>query len=94
MHLLSNPSTTSCQVIVVGNNSGVEGVLSGMRSEIFDSMTSEWTATGDIPGPDFTLSQFQTGASVGRRLYCIADSRSEESQHDLQFDTETGTWSD
>jgi hypothetical protein len=70
MHMLVNSTTKSYKVIVAGS-SGMEGGLSKC-TEIFDSLTWKWTKTGDIPGPEFCLNEYQTGVYIDGVLYCIA----------------------
>lgn len=70
MHMLVNSTTKSYKVIVAGS-SGMEGGLSKC-TEIFDSSTWKWTTTGDIPGPEFCLNEYQTGVYINGVLYCIA----------------------
>ena len=75
MHVLLDTRGTSYKVIVAGSaglrNEGCQGDLS-RKTEVFDSLTSQWEVTGDLPGVEFGLNEYQTGVCSNGTLYCIA----------------------
>ena len=71
LHMLVNPNANSYLVIAAGSSGMAEGHLP-RKTEVFNSLTSKWEVTGDIPGCEFGLNEYQTGVCVDGVLYCVA----------------------
>lgn len=97
LHLLANPATNSYKVIAAGSSSDTGDGLS-QCTEVFDSVTWKWTETGDIPGYDFFLNEYQTGVCKDGILYCVAFANNKFEgkiiceKRVLAYDLEKGEW--
>ena len=91
MHLLVDASKQHFQVIVAGSNRAGDEHLSRI-TEVFDSSTGEWKRTGDLPGPDFALNEYQSGVYYDGRLYCIAFLDEEQGRGILQYNLSKAIW--
>ena len=91
MHILVDPTTNSYKVIVAGSSGMTQGHLS-KETEVFDSDTSAWTKTGDLPGPEFGLNEYQTGVCVNGKLYCVAFLEDGSSKGVVAYDIKEGKW--
>jgi hypothetical protein len=89
MHLVVDSSTQSYQVIVAGSSRPGDERLSKM-TEVFDSRTWKWTRTGDLPGPDYALNEYQSGIYKDGDLYCIAFL--EAGRGILRYNLSKGVW--
>ncbi|KAG0632507.1 hypothetical protein M758_1G332800 [Ceratodon purpureus] len=92
MHLVVDALTKSYQVIVAGSSRSGDGRLSRM-TEVFDSRTWKWTRTGDLPGPDYALNDYQSGVYKDGYLYCIAFLDQEAGRGILRYNLNKRTWS-
>ena len=70
MNLLLDKDTNNYKVIVAGSATIGSEELS-RKTEVYDSITREWKLVGDVPGPEYALNEFQTGAVSKGILYCI-----------------------
>ena len=96
MHLLADPKKNSYKVIVVGS-SGVmttEGhdVNLSRKTEVFDSLTSQWEVTGDMPGLEFGLNEYQTGVCINGILYCISHLEDGSGKGVVAYNVGAGAW--
>ena len=91
MHILVDLTTNSYKVIVAGSSGMTQGHLS-KETEVFDSRTSTWTRTGDLPGPEFGLNEYQTGVCVNGKLYCVAFLEDGSSKGVVAYDVKEGKW--
>ena len=91
LHILVNPNTDSYLVIAAGSSGMAEGHLS-TKTEVFSSLTSEWKVTGDIPGCEFGLNEYQTGVCVDGVLYCVAFLEDGSAKGLLAYDVQQGKW--
>jgi hypothetical protein len=91
MHLVVDASTQSYQVIVAGSSRSGDERLSKM-TEVFDSRTWEWKRTGDLPGPDYALNDYQSGVYKDGYLYCIAFLDQEVGRGILRYNLSKGVW--
>lgn len=91
MHILVDPTTNSYKVIVAGSSGMTQGHLS-KQTEVYDSNTNTWTKTGDLPGPEFGLNEYQTGVCVNGKLYCVAFLEDGSSKGVVAYDVEEGRW--
>ena len=58
------------QVIVAGSATiGTEAL--SRKTEVYDSTTSTWEVTGDVPGPEYALNEYQTGVVSKNFLLCV-----------------------
>jgi F-box interacting protein len=92
MHMLFNPATKSYKVIVAGSAGMTEGLILSRKTEVFDSLTSEWEVTDDLPGPEFSLNEYQTGVCINGILYCIAFLEDGSGKGVLAYNVEEGKW--
>jgi F-box interacting protein len=71
MHLLVDRCKNSYKVIVAGSSTtGTEQIC--RKTEVYCSKTGSWVVTGELPGPDFGLNEYQNGAFCDGVLYCVA----------------------
>ncbi|CAM6034952.1 unnamed protein product [Sphagnum compactum] len=71
MHLLVDRCKNSYKVIVAGSSTtGTEHLC--RKTEVYCSKTGSWVVTGELPGPDFGLNEYQNGAFCDGVLYCVA----------------------
>ncbi|KAG0558336.1 hypothetical protein KC19_10G020300 [Ceratodon purpureus] len=91
MHLVVDASTQSYQVIVAGSSRSGDERLS-RATEVFDSRTGKWKRTGDLPGPDYALNDYQSGVFKDGSLYCIAFLDHEERRGILRYNLNKGIW--
>ena len=92
MHMLVNPATKSYKVIVAGSAGMTEGLILSRKTEVFDSLTSQWEVTDDLPGPEFSLNEYQTGVCINGILYCIAFMEDGSGKGVLAYNVEEGKW--
>ena len=95
IHVLVDPRGTSYRVIVAGSaglrNEGCQVDLS-RKTEVFDSLTSQWEVTGDVPGVEFGLNEYQTGVYSNGTLYCIANLGDGLGKGVLAYNVEDRKW--
>ncbi|KAG0602500.1 hypothetical protein M758_10G018400 [Ceratodon purpureus] len=92
MHMLVDPSGNSYKVIVAGSARAGHEHLSKI-TEVFDSRTSKWTVTQELPGPVFALNEHQTGVCVNGILFCIAFLDAQDSGRGLiAYKVDEGKW--
>ena len=91
MHILVDPNSNHYKVIVAGSSGMTQGHLSN-RTEVFDSQTSRWSNTGDLPGPQFGLDEYQTGVCVDGKLYCVVFFEDGSSKGVVAYDLKEGKW--
>ncbi|KAG0558327.1 hypothetical protein KC19_10G019500 [Ceratodon purpureus] len=91
MHLVVDALTQSYQVVVAGSSGSGDERLSRM-TEVFDSRTWKWTRTGDLPGPDYALNDYQSGVYKDGYLYCIAFLDQEAGRGILRYNLKESTW--
>ena len=93
MHVLANG--TSYRVIVAGSagerNEGCQVDLS-RKTEVFDSLTSQWEVTGDLPGLEFGLNEYQSGVCSNDTLYCITTLGDGLGKGVLAYNVKDGKW--
>jgi hypothetical protein len=58
------------QVIVAGSATMGTEALS-RKTEVYDSNTCTWEVTGDVPGPEYALNEYQTGVVSKNLLLCV-----------------------
>ena len=92
IHILAHPNTVSYKVIVAGSSGMSGGHLLSRKTEVFDSITSKWEVTGDLPGLEFSLNEYQTGVCINEILYCIAFLEDGSGKGVLAYDVEEGRW--
>lgn len=91
MHMIFNQEDNSYKVIVAGSSRLDEGHLSKI-TEVFDSRTWVWKVTGDLPGPQFGLNDYQTGVYSDGILYCIAFLGDGEGKGIIAYNIEEEKW--
>jgi len=91
LHMLVNPESNSYLVIAAGSSGMGEGHLS-RKTEVFNSLTSKWEVTGDIPGCEFGLNEYQTGVCVDGVLYCVAFLEDGSAKGLQAYDVQQGKW--
>ena len=95
LHLLVDPRGTSYRVIAAGSaglrNEGCQVDLS-RKTEVFDSVTSQWEVAGDLPGPEFCLNEYQTGVYINGTLYCVAILGDGSGKGVLAYNVEDRKW--
>jgi hypothetical protein len=57
MHMLTDPTSNSYQVLVAGSAAADDENLSTI-TELYDSKTGQWERVGDLPGPAFALNEY------------------------------------
>ena len=92
LHILVNPHTDSYKVIVAGSSGMSGGHILSRKTEVFDSLTSTWEVTGDLPGLEFSLNEYQTGVCINGILYCIAFLEDGSGKGVLAYNVEEGRW--
>ena len=96
MHLLTDPKKNSYKVIVAGSSGMMttEGhdVNLSRKTEVFDSLTSQWEVTGDMPGLEFGLNEYQTGVCINGILYCISYLEDGSGKGAVAYDVAAGDW--
>ena len=90
MHMVAN--ATSYKIIVVGSSEMLGGQILSRKTEVYDSRTSQWEVTGDMPGVDFSLNEYQTGVFINRILYCIAFLEDGSGKGVVAYDMDEGKW--
>ena len=90
MHMVAN--ATSYKIIVVGSSGMLGGEILSRKTEVYDSRTSQWEVTGDMPGVDFSLNEYQTGIFVNGILYCIAFLEDGSGKGVVAYDMDAGNW--
>ena len=91
MHLLVDATTKHFQVVVAGSNRAGDEHLSRI-AEVFDSSQGKWKRTGDLPGPDFALNEYQSGVYYHGSLYCIAFLDEEQGRGILRYNLSKAIW--
>ena len=93
MTLLLDKDTNNYKVIVAGSATIGSEELS-RKTEVYDSTTQEWKVAGDVPGPEYALNEFQTGALSEGVLYCVGFISTEDTiTHGLlAYHVETQKW--
>jgi hypothetical protein len=93
MNLLLDKDTNNYKVIVAGSATISSEELS-RKTEVYDSVTGEWKVVGNVPGPEYALNEFQTGAVSKGILYCIGFvSMGDKITHGLlAYHVETEKW--
>lgn len=71
MHMIVSPTGDSFKIFVAGSARVADNELLSKTTEVFDSVTSKWTVTEEVPGPFFSLNEHQTGAYKNGVLYCF-----------------------
>ena len=92
MHMLAYPATKSYKVIVAGSAGMTEGLILSRKTEVFDSLTSKWEVTDDLPGSEFSLNEYQTGVCINGILYCIAFMEDGSGKGVLAYNVQEGKW--
>ena len=92
MHMLVNAATKSYKVIVAGSAGMTDGLVLSRKTEVFDSLTSQWEVTDDLPGSEFSLNEYQTGVCINGILYCIAFMEDGSGKGVLAYNVEEGKW--
>ena len=93
MNLLLDKDTNNYKVIVAGSATIGSEELS-RKTEVYNSITQEWKVAGDVPGPEYALNEFQTGALSEGVLYCVGFiSTGDRMTHGLlAYHVETEKW--
>jgi len=95
LHVLADPRGTSYRVIAAGcaglRNENCQVDLS-RKTEVFDSLTSQWEVTGDLPGVEFGLNEYQTGVYSNGTLYCIVNLGNGLGKGVLAYNVEDRKW--
>lgn len=81
----------SFKIIVAGSARTGDEHLSKV-TEVFDSRTSMWTVTEDVPGPGFALNEHQNGAYMNGVLYCVAFLDGDRGRGLLAYSVDEGKW--
>lgn len=65
--------TANMYTIIVAGSAGMGTEKLSKKTEIYDSVVRKWITVGDVPGPDFSLNEYQTGSYCERRniLFCV-----------------------
>ncbi|CAK9868607.1 unnamed protein product [Sphagnum jensenii] len=91
MHLIVDTKKNSYKVIVAGSSTfGTEHL--SRKTEVYCSETESWQETGDLPGPDFGLNEYQNGAYSNGVLYCVALSGDTCGKVVLAYHVAKGIW--
>jgi hypothetical protein len=94
MHMIVDTRTQSFKVIVASSSSSMTGSEQFNLSkvtEVFESSTSQWKVTGDLPGPEFALNEFQTGVYRDGNVFCMGFVEAER-KGILVYNVEQGRW--
>ena len=93
IHMIVDSVTQSFQVVVAGSSAmaGDEQHNFSKVTEVFDSCTFQWRVTGDLPGPEYALNEFQTGVYQDGNILCIAFLEAEQ-KGILVYNVEQGRW--
>ena len=93
INLILDKDTNNYKVIVAGSATIGSEELS-RKTEVYDSITGKWKVAGDVPGPEYALNEFQTGALSEGVVYCVGFiSTGERITHGLlAYDVETQMW--
>lgn len=92
IHILADPGTDSYKVIVAGSSGMSGGHTLSRKTEVFLSLASTWEVTGDLPGVEFSLNEYQAGVCINGILYCIAFLEDGSGKGVLAYDVEEGRW--
>jgi len=91
MHILVDPETQSFLLIVAGSSKSGDENLSRV-TELFDSSTWTWTRTGDFPGPDYALNEYQSGVYKEGYIFCVAFLDQDSGRGILRYNLSLGLW--
>ena len=93
MHIILDKDTNNYKLIVAGSATIGSGELS-RKTEVYDSTTCAWEVTGHVPGPEYALNEYQTGAFAEGVLYCVGflDGGNVATQGVLAYHVESGEW--
>ena len=92
MHMVVSATGDSFKVIVAGSARVVGDNHLSKITEVFDSSTSQWTVTEELPGPMFALNEHQTGAYKDGIVYCIAFLDEDRGRGLLAYNVKEGRW--
>lgn len=92
LSMLADPATHSYKVIVAGSSDSTKDPALSKKVEVFDSKTSKWEETEELPGPAFGLNEYQTGVCVNGILYFLAFLDGDGSRGVLAFDVIRNKW--
>ena len=98
MHLLTDPKNNNSYKVIVAGSSGMVMTTEGhnanlsRKTEVFDSLTSQWQVTGDMPGLEFGLNEYQTGVCTNGILYCISYLADGSGKGVVAYDVAAGAW--
>ena len=70
MNILLDKDTNNYKIIVAGSATIGSKELS-RKTEVYNSITRKWKVVDDVPGPEYALNEFQTGAVSEGVLYCV-----------------------
>ena len=93
MHIILDKDINNYKVIVAGSATPGSEKLS-RKTEVYDSTTRKWEVTGDVPGPEFGLNEYQTGAFSEGILYCVGflEGGNVATRGILAYHVESGEW--
>jgi hypothetical protein len=93
MNIILDKETGNYKVICAGSATPGSEKLS-RKTEVYDSTTREWKVTGDVPGPEFGLNEYQTGAFSEGILYCVGflEGGNVATRGVLAYHVESGEW--
>ena len=93
MNIILDKETDDYKVIVAGSATPGSEKLS-KKTEVYDSTTSTWKVTGDVPGPEYALNEYQTGAFSEGILYCVGfiEGGNVATRGILAYHVESGEW--
>ncbi|KAG0628585.1 hypothetical protein M758_1G037600 [Ceratodon purpureus] len=93
IHILVEEISNSYKIIVAGCSTNGSENLS-RKTEVYDSCTRCWNESGDIPGPEFALNDYQTGVYVKKlkTLFCVGFLPEDKGRGILAYNVEKGIW--
>lgn len=91
MHILVNPEAQSFLLIAAGSSKSGDENLSRI-TELFDSSTWTWKRTGDFPGPDYALNEYQSGVYKEGYIFCVAFLDQDSGRGILRYNLSLGLW--
>ena len=93
MHIILDKDTNNYKLIVAGSATPGSEELS-RKTEVYASSTRAWEVTGNVPGPEYALNEYQTGAFSEGVLYCVGflEGGNLATQGVLAYHVESGEW--
>ena len=93
IHILVDKTSNTYKIIAAGSCMRVCGTESlSLKTEVYDSRHGTWIVAGDVPGPSFSIHDYQTGEYVRSKGVLLCTGISYEGRGILAYNVMKGEW--